>query len=216
MYTLLYPPLLITKFTKYSTLSKVIVTTSNDKACLQHVLLQLIILFSLLHLSGVSYFLFFTDDVINNDRLLSEEEIATSSDSTGSSDDFWKAYTKSESVDESENGSKGSKTNKPVKRNRWKPEEVKKLIKFRGELNSRFQVVKGRMALWEEISDKLSEEGSSRSPGQCKSLWASLVQKYEVRSPYQQYLASTCFISTCLVKHKRIINQTIPVCHTQR
>lgn len=127
-----------------------------------------------------------TVDVISDDSLLSEDEIATSSDTTESSvsdseasDDFWKAFTKPESVDQSENGSSDPNTKKPLKRNRWKPEEVKKLIKFRGELNSRFQVVKGRMALWEEISENLSIEGFSRSPGQCKSLWASLVQKYE-------------------------------------
>lgn len=72
---------------------------------------------------------------------------------------------------------------KPVKRNKWKPEEVKKLIKIRRELHSRFQVVKGRMALWEEISRDLLADGFNRSPGQCKSLWSSLVQKYEVGCP---------------------------------
>lgn len=126
--------------------------------------------------------------MINEDTLLSEEELPTSSESADSSvsdsestDDFWKSYTKPESVDQSENGTSESDSNtkKPLKRNRWKPEEVKKLIKFRGELNNRFQVVKGRMALWEEITVNLSNEGFSRSPGQCKSLWASLVQKYE-------------------------------------
>lgn len=76
------------------------------------------------------------------------------------------------------------KSSKPMKRNKWKPEEIKKLIKFRGELNSRFQVVRGRMALWEEISANLLADGISRSPGQCKSLWASLTQKYEVCSQY--------------------------------
>lgn len=72
------------------------------------------------------------------------------------------------------------KSSKIAKRNKWKPEEVKKLIKMRGELHSRFQVLKGRMALWEEISLSLLADGISRSPGQCKSLWTSLVQKYEV------------------------------------
>ncbi|GJU30255.1 RNA-metabolising metallo-beta-lactamase family protein [Tanacetum coccineum] len=126
------------------------------------------------------------DDVMNNDGLLSEEETPTSSDSAGSSvsdvessDNFWKAHMKPESVDQSEDDSNDSNAKKPIKRNRWKPEEVRKFIKFRGELNTRFQVVKGRMALWEEISVNLSNEGFSRSPGQCKSLWASLVQKYE-------------------------------------
>ncbi|CAK7336682.1 unnamed protein product [Dovyalis caffra] len=71
------------------------------------------------------------------------------------------------------------KRSKSVKRNKWKPEEVKSLIKLRRELHSRFQVVRGRMALWEEISAKLMADGISRSPGQCKSLWTSLVQQYE-------------------------------------
>ena len=72
------------------------------------------------------------------------------------------------------------KSSKSVKRNKWKPEEVKKLIGMRGELHDRFQIVKGRMALWAEISQNLLADGISRSPGQCKSLWTSLVQKYEV------------------------------------
>lgn len=76
------------------------------------------------------------------------------------------------------------KSSKPAKRNKWKPEEIKKLIQFRGELNSRFQVLRGRMALWEEISASLLACGINRSPGQCKSLWASLTQKYEVCSEY--------------------------------
>ena len=71
---------------------------------------------------------------------------------------------------------------KPVKSNKWKPEEMKRLIKLRGQLHARFQVPKGRMALWEEISRSMLGDGMNRSPGQCKSLWASLVQKYEVRS----------------------------------
>lgn len=73
---------------------------------------------------------------------------------------------------------------KPMKRNKWKPEEIKKLIKLRGELNVRFQVARGRMALWEEISTSMSTDGINRSPGQCKSLWASLIQKFEVCSPF--------------------------------
>ncbi|XWS51390.1 hypothetical protein CRYUN_Cryun12cG0172500 [Craigia yunnanensis] len=83
------------------------------------------------------------------------------------------------SGDNSEMPSSLPKTSKHAKRNKWKHEEVKKLIKMRGKLHSRFQVVKGRMALWEEISASLLAEGISRSPAQCKSLWASLVQKYE-------------------------------------
>ncbi|XP_014490031.1 uncharacterized protein LOC106752779 isoform X1 [Vigna radiata var. radiata] len=81
---------------------------------------------------------------------------------------------KSEEISTSE-----PKSSKSVKRNKWKTDEVKKLIGMREELNDRFQVVKGRMALWEEISQKLLADGISRSPGQCKSLWTSLVLKYE-------------------------------------
>ncbi|EPS67461.1 hypothetical protein M569_07313, partial [Genlisea aurea] len=66
-----------------------------------------------------------------------------------------------------------------AKRNKWRPEEVKKLIEMRRKLHAEFQVVKGRMALWEEISSGLMVNGTTRTPGQCKSLWASLVQKYE-------------------------------------
>ena len=73
-------------------------------------------------------------------------------------------------------------SSKPVKRNKWKSEEVKKLINLRGELHCKFQVVKGRMALWEQISRSLLSDGINRSPGQCKSLWTSLVLKYEVCS----------------------------------
>ncbi|KAJ6375396.1 hypothetical protein OIU77_000386 [Salix suchowensis] len=78
-----------------------------------------------------------------------------------------------------ENQNSSPKRSKSVKRNKWKPEEVKSLIKMRGELHSRFQVVRGRMALWEEISTNFMADGINRSPGQCKSLWTSLVQKYE-------------------------------------
>ncbi|KAK9668898.1 hypothetical protein RND81_13G094500 [Saponaria officinalis] len=87
-----------------------------------------------------------------------------------------------EEVNNDESGelpSSPSEASKSTKRNRWKSEEVKKLIKLRGELHNRFQVARGRMALWEEISSSLSSDGFNRSPGQCKSLWASLVQKYE-------------------------------------
>ncbi|KAA0057791.1 ribonuclease J isoform X1 [Cucumis melo var. makuwa] len=73
-------------------------------------------------------------------------------------------------------------SSKPVKRNKWKPEEIKKLIKLRGQLHARFQVTRGRMALWEEISNGMLADGINRSPGQCKSLWTSLVQKFEQES----------------------------------
>ncbi|XP_072964820.1 ribonuclease J [Typha angustifolia] len=70
-------------------------------------------------------------------------------------------------------------TVKSAKRNKWKPEEIKRLIKLRAELDSKFKAVKARMVLWEEISSNMLADGMSRTPSQCKSLWASLVQKYE-------------------------------------
>lgn len=81
--------------------------------------------------------------------------------------------------DSSDRSSSQPKSSKGVRRNKWRPEEVKELIKMRRELHSRFQVVKRRMALWKEISTHLANEGFNRSPGQCKSMWTSLLQKYE-------------------------------------
>lgn len=63
---------------------------------------------------------------------------------------------------------------------RWKPEEILRVVELRGELNDKFQSVKGRMVLWEQISSVMLSHGMDRSAAQCKSLWASLVQKYEV------------------------------------
>ncbi|CAL9130137.1 unnamed protein product [Musa textilis] len=84
------------------------------------------------------------------------------------------------------NGTPGSKgpsrllnAKKSTKRNKWKPEEVKRLIILRAGLDSKFQSSKARMVLWEEISTEMLNDGIKRSPAQCKSLWASLVQKYE-------------------------------------
>ncbi|KAI7986596.1 Ribonuclease J [Camellia lanceoleosa] len=134
----------------------------------------------------------------------SAEKFSLNSDG---SDDFWKSFIASSPIEQSVKDSNGSvpqeeyreklkkeetkvddmveipksqsKSSKPGKRNKWKPGEVTKLINMRGELHSRFQVVKRRMALWEEISANLLADGINRSPGQCKSLWTSLVQKYE-------------------------------------
>ncbi|XWS47822.1 hypothetical protein CRYUN_Cryun13aG0018000 [Craigia yunnanensis] len=108
----------------------------------------------------------------DNNGLVSKEEHKSELKSDGTAS----------SGDDSEMPSSRPKLSKPAKRNKWKPEEVKKLIKMQGELHSRFQIVKGRMALWEEISASLLTEGISRSPAQCKSQWAFLVQKYEVHS----------------------------------
>lgn len=139
-------------------------------------------------------------------------ETQTVSSSSDDLDDFWKSCLTSSPVDKlardvngssqiddaelesTEDGTESNgedslemsttqaKPSKPLKRNKWKPEEIKKLIKSRGQLHSKFQVVKGRMALWKEVSTNLLGDGITRSPAQCKSLWASLVQKYEVGS----------------------------------
>ncbi|XP_038683996.1 ribonuclease J isoform X2 [Tripterygium wilfordii] len=141
---------------------------------------------------------------IEDDRLLPEEDTSSTklggslSSNVEDSDDFWNSFISPSQLNQSTESNFGSvpqdehtsdestemeksspKSSKPVKRNKWKPEEVKRLIELRGELHSQFQTVKGRMALWEEISSNMIGDGITRSPGQCKSLWASLVQKYE-------------------------------------
>ncbi|CAL5202834.1 unnamed protein product [Lathyrus oleraceus] len=88
----------------------------------------------------------------------------------------------SEDIDEAKSEEMSNaepESSKSVKKNKWKTEEVKKLIDLRSDLHDRFKVVKGRMALWEEISQSLLADGISRSPAQCKSRWTSLVLKYE-------------------------------------
>ncbi|XP_020702372.1 ribonuclease J isoform X2 [Dendrobium catenatum] len=84
---------------------------------------------------------------------------------------------------------------KSGKRNKWKPEEIKWLIKERGDLNDRFQTVRGRMALWEEVSSSMSSHGIIRTPAQCKSLWASLVQKYEESRKDEKFRKSWPYFS---------------------
>lgn len=168
-------------------------------------------------------------DHVPVERLLPEEDAATSSSSISPSseaeDNFWTSFIASSPVDKVGKLDNGSvpieerileperdgtesaetassekpdsilKSSKPVKRNKWKPEEVKKLIRLRGELHSRFQVVKGRMALWEEIHTSLLAEGINRTPGQCKSLWTSLVQKYEVCSRILSLLITSSILN---------------------
>lgn len=92
-----------------------------------------------------------------------------------------------ENLDINKNGTAGSQgsskllnAKKSSKRNKWKPEEVKRLIRLRAGLDSKFQTVKSRMVLWEQIAADMLNHGINRTPAQCKSLWASLVHKYEV------------------------------------
>lgn len=67
----------------------------------------------------------------------------------------------------------------PTKKHRkWKQHETLKLIEMRGNMDNRFKTEKVKI-LWEEISASLLEHGIDRGPDQCKSLWASLVTKYE-------------------------------------
>ncbi|XP_075519373.1 ribonuclease J-like isoform X2 [Primulina tabacum] len=144
------------------------------------------------------------ETVPQEDEMMSDSDLPESAPSGDESEDFWKSFLTSSVLNQSKgNGdllpeeeqkekaqqksikldsglpNSSLRTTTTTKRNKWKPEEVKKIIKFRGELHSRFQVLRGRMALWEEISSNLLSDGFTRSPGQCKSLWASLVQKYE-------------------------------------
>lgn len=155
-------------------------------------------------------FIFVDDGIQTEELLPEDVPSPNSSEMPEDSDDFWKKFmestspvdslvrdkdntvaqekARSEEVDsDNQDGDddsleKGSepKSSKRHKRNKWKPEEVKELIKFRGALHNEFKVAKGRMALWKAISTDLISEGFDRSPGQCKSLWTSLLQKYEV------------------------------------
>lgn len=135
------------------------------------------------------------DERVQGEAATSNSGLLDRAPNIDESDEFWKSFVSSsepngellpaaEVKEESSEVDSGlpkpqPKSSNTMKRNKWKPEEVRKLIKMRGELHNRFQVLKGRMALWEEISSNLLAEGISRSPGQCKSLWTSLVQKYE-------------------------------------
>ncbi|KAL0342324.1 UNVERIFIED_CONTAM: Ribonuclease J [Sesamum calycinum] len=146
----------------------------------------------------------YEEQVQHQEVIVSNSKLPDRAPNVDESDDFWKSFISSSGLKQSEGDSgllpaadhqekakeesteldsvlpKSRQTpSKTAKRNKWKPEEVRKLIKLRGKLHSRFQVLKGRMALWEEISSSLLLDGIGRSPGQCKSLWASLVQKYE-------------------------------------
>lgn len=89
---------------------------------------------------------------------------------------------------------------KSAKRNKWKPEEIKRLIKMRGDLDSKFRTTKARMVLWEEISDDMMSHGITRTPAQCKSLWASLIQKYEVYLHIMQFFICILIILAVLMK----------------
>ncbi|GFZ03803.1 RNA-metabolising metallo-beta-lactamase family protein [Actinidia rufa] len=148
------------------------------------------------------------DEILLSEEATTSGSESAESFSTDSedSDDFWKSFVASSPIDQLVKDGNGSvpqeehgeklkqeikvddsvgmskselKSSKSATRNKWKPEEVKKLIIIRGALHSKFLVVKRRMALWEEISANLLADGVNRSPGQCKSLWTSLVQKYE-------------------------------------
>ncbi|KAI5417234.1 ribonuclease J isoform X2 [Lathyrus oleraceus] len=81
-------------------------------------------------------------------------------------------------LSETENGPEDAEI-KPVKRNKWKEEEVKKLIGVRREFEDTFQLVKGNNVFWEEISKNLLAYGINKNPRQCRSMWTSLLQKYE-------------------------------------
>ncbi|KAL8140861.1 hypothetical protein V2J09_006882 [Rumex salicifolius] len=122
------------------------------------------------------------DDVepIIDSSMLSVDQLEEGSDGLAGQEktEEKKEVSEDESVETREVSSESSKANKRNK-NKWKPEEIKKFIRLRGELHGRFQVIKGRMALWQEISTSLLADGINRTPAQCKSLWTSLLQKYE-------------------------------------
>lgn len=64
--------------------------------------------------------------------------------------------------------------------------EVKKVIKMHEDYHRRFQVVKGRLVSWEEISSNLLAKGINRSSGDLRAIF---IHKYEVRR--------WCFLFSC-------------------
>ncbi|CAI0548161.1 unnamed protein product [Linum tenue] len=116
------------------------------------------------------------DDMVNRNKkpvVRQQDNLRVAKEDSGNDD------SEDDSDDDDQKNRRKPSSSKSMKRNKWKHDEITKLIEMRGNLHAKFQTVKGRMALWEEISNGLMVEGIDRSPGQCKSLWASLVQKYE-------------------------------------
>lgn len=68
----------------------------------------------------------------------------------------------------------------PKKRSKnWKRAEVLRLIKFRGEMETKFMKSTRRAALWDEVAGLLAREGIRRDGKQCREKWDKLVAEYK-------------------------------------
>lgn len=68
----------------------------------------------------------------------------------------------------------------PKKRSKnWKRAEVLRLIKFRGEMETKFMKSSRRAALWDEVAGLLAREGIRRDGKQCREKWDKLVAEYK-------------------------------------
>lgn len=61
----------------------------------------------------------------------------------------------------------------------WKRSEVLKLIKLRGEMDSKFATPSRRAALWEELSRVLGTQGVRREGKQCREKWDKLMAEFK-------------------------------------
>lgn len=78
------------------------------------------------------------------------------------------------------NNNPNSGSGNPKKRSKnWKRAEVLRLIKFRGEMETKFMKSSRRAALWEEVAELLAREGIRRDGKQCREKWDKLVAEYK-------------------------------------
>jgi hypothetical protein len=71
-------------------------------------------------------------------------------------------------------------TKAPKKRaETWAQDEIKALIAYRKEMDSMFNTSKSNKHLWEQISQKMKEQGYDRSPTMCTDKWRNLLKEYK-------------------------------------
>jgi len=61
----------------------------------------------------------------------------------------------------------------------WAQDEIKALIAYRKEMDSMFNTSKSNKHLWEQISQKMKEQGYDRSPTMCTDKWRNLLKEYK-------------------------------------
>eukprot|EP00252_Welwitschia_mirabilis_P016134 TRINITY_DN35652_c0_g1_i1.p1 TRINITY_DN35652_c0_g1~~TRINITY_DN35652_c0_g1_i1.p1 ORF type:complete len:389 (-),score=34.22 TRINITY_DN35652_c0_g1_i1:7-1173(-) len=81
--------------------------------------------------------------------------------------------------EDNNNNSNNNKNGRRCKRSRnWKRGEVLRLIKLRGELDTKFVKWSRRSAVWDEVSELLCAEGILRDGKQCREKWDKLICEY--------------------------------------